>query len=105
MNIPSLRTCKTPRALQKYLAGMARAITKIDSFLPGELTVRAVGDAVLVLEEDGIKYPGEIVAAYPDEDFNVATTYDVDYPPKMVRKAGPGPTTPAISAKTRIEFI
>lgn len=51
MNQPSLKTCKTPRLLQRYLAVMARHLPV------------TVGDTVHVLEE-GAKYLGVVTKIF-----------------------------------------
>ncbi len=56
MQAPTLKICKTPRLLQRYLAGVARN-------LPGPAVIYNDGDAVLVLDE-GEKYPGVVTEVH-----------------------------------------
>ncbi len=60
MEAPSLKICRTPRLLQRYLAKLAR---NLPGKLPETDVVFNVDDAVLVLVE-GVKYPGKITKVF-----------------------------------------
>lgn len=77
MKAPSMRDCRKPSKLQNFLAGVARAITKIEAE-PCSVTSYDLNDEVSVME-DGVRCTGKIEAVYPD-DYGLPTTYGVYFP-------------------------
>ena len=61
MKAPTLKMCKTPRLLQRYLAALVRSIQGEQGV--AEVAIFYVGDDVLVLE-DGEKHPGVITEVH-----------------------------------------
>lgn len=84
---PSLKVCKTPRLLQRYLAILVRTIEKLDPAAVIEVpkedptTTFAIGDSVLVLFDDGQKYPGVITEYFPCKEGPdpIYDVYDVKF--------------------------
>ena len=74
MKAPTPRVIRKPRLLQRYLAVVARAITKMEK--SGQITIFQSGDKVAVMEDD-VMCHGVIVEAFPDDN---PPLYLVDFP-------------------------